>query len=121
MKKRILVIENDLNILELINIVLEDAGYKTLTFQNQNNLFRHVVDFQPDAVILDIIKPTPEGTELCEQIKAAETTSHIPVIVLSTHPRIEKVKEICADEVVHKPFNIDGLLEVLQDQLRSVS
>jgi DNA-binding response OmpR family regulator len=121
MKKRILVVENDPSILEVITIVLEDAGYETLSFRNQQDLFNHVVSFHPDAVILDIIKPTPEGTELCEQIKAAENTSHIPVIVLSTHPSIEKVKEICADEVVHKPFNIDGLLEVVQDQLRRVS
>jgi DNA-binding response OmpR family regulator len=119
MKKRVLVVENDPSILEIISIVLEQAGYEVLAYRNENGLFNHVVDFKPDAVILDIIKPTAEGTALCEEIKAAENTSHIPVVVLSTHPKIQKVKEICADEVIEKPFDIDGLLEVLKDQLRS--
>ncbi len=121
MKKRILVVENDKSILELITLVLDDAGYHVLAYPNEEKIYNHIVKFQPDAIILDIIMPTTKGTELCQQIKDAETTSHIPVIVLSTHPKIERVKEICADEVVAKPFDIDGLLEVLNDQLRTAS
>ncbi|HEY0176351.1 MAG TPA: hypothetical protein VGC08_08230, partial [Pedobacter sp.] len=63
--------------------------------------------------------PTPEGTAICESIKAAEDTSHIPVIVLSTHPKAEVVKEVCADEVVHKPFDISFLIDVIGQQLMS--
>ena len=55
------------------------------------------------------------------QIKEAEGTKHIPVIVLSTHPQIHKVKDVCADEIVEKPFDIDGLLEALEEQLKENS
>lgn len=121
MKKRILVVENNAAILELIGIVLEQAGYEALLYTSEKALFRHIEQFLPDAIVLDIFKPTMEGTELCRQLKAAKSTSHIPVIVLSTHPQIAKVKEICADEIVPKPFDVDGLLDVLQEQLRTAS
>lgn len=117
MKKRVLVVENNKEILEMISIVLEDAGYDLSLALNEQGIFDHIVAFKPDAILLDIIKPTLEGTELCRQIKEAEGTKHIPVIVLSTHPQIEKVKDICADDIVEKPFDIEGLLSALDVQL----
>ncbi|MFD0941284.1 response regulator [Pedobacter boryungensis] len=117
MKKRVLVVESNKDILELISIVLEEAGYKISLYRSEKDIFEHIVEFKPDAILLDIVKPTLEGTELCRRIKEAEGTNHIPVIVLSTHPQIERVKEVCADEVVPKPFDIDTLLETLNDQL----
>lgn len=121
MKKRILVVENNRDILDMISLVLEEEGYEVDLYTSEKDIFEHIIDFQPDAILLDIVRPTVEGTELCRQIKAAEQTSHIPVIVLSTHPQIQKVKEVCADEVVPKPFDIDALLEVLAEQLKSAS
>ncbi len=117
MKKRILVVENNKDILELISIVLEDEGYEVSLYLNEMGIFEHIVAFKPDAILLDIIKPTIEGTELCRQIKAAEGTKHIPVVVLSTHPQIEKVKDICADDTIEKPFDIEELLAALKEQL----
>ncbi len=121
MKKRILVVENDKAILDLIGILLNEAGYELSLYTNERNILAHVNDFMPDAILLDIMKPTLEGTELCRQLKDAKETNHIPIIALSTHPHIQKAKEICADEIVPKPFDIDGLLEVLQDQLKNAS
>jgi len=119
MKKRVLIVENNKEILELLSAVLEDADYELSLSLNERGIFEHIVEFNPDAIILDIIKPTMEGTELCRQIKEAEGTKHIPVIVLSTHPQIEKVKDICADDIVEKPFDIDGLMSVLNEQLKA--
>ncbi|TKC10227.1 response regulator [Pedobacter polaris] len=121
MKKRVLVVENNKDILELISLVLDEAGYDIHAFTNDKDIFDLIKTFQPDAILLDIIQPTLQGTELCRQIKEAEGTSHIPVIVLSTHPQIQKVKEVCADEIVEKPFDIDGLLEILSEQLKNAS
>ncbi len=119
MKKKILVLEKDRDILELIEIVLKDAGYETDLISSDREVFDHIKNFGPDVILLDIIHPTPEGTAICESIKAAEDTSHIPVIVLSTHPKAEVVKEVCADEVVHKPFDISFLIDVIGQQLMS--
>ena len=120
MKKRILVVENNKDILDLISLVLDEAGYEVDLYLSETNIFEKIITFQPDAILLDIVKPTIEGTELCRQIKEAETTSHIPVIAISTHNQIHKVKEICADETIEKPFDIDSLLEILSEQLNAV-
>lgn len=117
MNKKILVLEKNRDILELINIVLTDEGYIVDLLTSENEVFDHIRDFQPDIILLDIISPTKEGTALCKTIKAAEESSHIPVIVLSTHPKVEVVKEICADEVVPKPFDISFLLTTIESQL----
>ena len=121
MKKRVLVVENNRDILELISLVLDEAGYEVDLYQSEKNIFDKITEFQPHAILLDIIRPTVEGTELCRQIKEAEGTNHIPVIVLSTHNQIHKVKEVCADETIEKPFDIDGLLEILDQQINSVN
>jgi len=119
MNKKILVLEKNRDILELINIVLTNEGYCVDLLSSEKEIFEHIRNFQPDAILLDIISPTEEGTALCKTIKAAEDSSHIPVIVLSTHPRPEIVKEICADEVVAKPFDISFLLSTIAHQLLS--
>jgi len=120
-KKRILVVENNKDILGLISIILDGAGYEYCLLPNELNIFNRIVEFNPNAILLDIIRPTIEGTELCRLIKEAETTKHIPIIVLSTHPKVENVKDICADEVVEKPFDIDDLLGTIEEQLSEAS
>lgn len=121
MKKRILVIEHNKDILELISLVLDEAGYEVVSSKNDQNILEQAIGLQPDAILLDILKVTDEGTELCRQFKDVKETCHIPVIVLSTHPQIHKVKDVCADEIVEKPFDIDALLETLEEQLNSAN
>lgn len=117
MKKKILVLEKNKDILDLIEFILTDNGYDVDMISSDKEVFNHIKVFQPNAILLDVVTPTPEGTAICQSIKAAEDTSHIPVIVLSTHPKADVVKEICADEVIHKPFDIDLLVSVIEQQL----
>jgi CheY-like chemotaxis protein len=102
MNKRVLVVENDKSILEIIGLVLEEEGYTTSLHNSEGGILEKITAFEPDIIVLDIFRPTLESTELCRQLKAAQATAHIPVIALSTHPEINKVKEICADDVVPK-------------------
>ncbi len=117
LKKKILVLEKNKDIADLIHIILTDEGYLVELLSSNDSIFDHIKKFHPDVILLDIISPTAEGTELCEAIKAAEETNHIPVIVLSTHPKANIVKEICADEVIPKPFDISNLISIVEEQL----
>jgi DNA-binding response OmpR family regulator len=119
MKKKILVFDKNRDILDMIEIILTQEGYEVDPVCFHNQVSKRIEEFKPDAILLDVVNPTAEGTELCEAIKNAEDTSHIPVIVLSTHPKVNVVKEICADEVVAKPFDIDFLVAVVEQQLIS--
>lgn len=117
MKRKILVIENDPDILQIISHLLTDEGYEPILCMTEQGIFDVIHKEKPDAILLDVVKPTDQGTVLCREIKAAETTKHIPVIVLSTHSQIEDVKKICADDVIRKPFDIYNLLGVIREQL----
>lgn len=117
MKKKILVVERDRDILEIVSYILIERGYQVVSSQTEEGIFNKIKEFNPDAILLDVIKPSTEGTELCRAIKAAEGTKHIPVIVLSTHTRAAAIKEVCADEILPKPFDIDQLVDVLEKQL----
>lgn len=117
MKRKVLVLENDSDILQIISHVLTDEGYQTILCKSDHGILEVIFLHQPDVILLDVITPSEQGTRLCRTLKASEATSHIPVIVLSTHSRIEVVKEICADEVLKKPFDINLLLDVVKEQL----
>jgi DNA-binding response OmpR family regulator len=118
MKKRILVVENDAEILNVLNYLLKDEGFEVKTLRNVDDLIATITTFKPDAILLDVIVPGVEGTEVCRMIKSKKDLTHIPLIVLSTHPIVTAtIKELCADEVVSKPFDINHLVEVISNQL----
>jgi DNA-binding response OmpR family regulator len=117
MKKKILVLERDRDILEILTYILIERGYQVVSTQNEEEIFGHIATLSPDAILLDIINPSFEGTKLCRAIKAAETTKHIPVIVLSTNCTVETIKEACADDILAKPFDISELIDALEKQL----
>ena len=117
MKKKILVIEDDDDICQIISYVLIDGGFVTILCKTDHDIFDIIIINPPDIILLDVVRITEQGTELCKAIKAAESSRHIPVIVLSTHTKIDAVKEICADDVIAKPFDISLLLAVVKEQM----
>jgi CheY-like chemotaxis protein len=118
MKKRIFVVENDETILEIVESLLIDEGYDVKAIQPEGSIYEQIEHYKPDVILLDIIKPTDQGTELCRTLKADYRTKHIPVVVLSTHSKVaETIKSVCADEVVPKPFDIFDLLNTIELQL----
>ena len=119
MKKKILVIERDEDICQIISHILSEEGYEPILCRTEHGIFDTIVLNNPDIILLDIIRPTEQGTELCRAIKVTDTTKHIRVIVLSTHAKIGDVKQVCADEVVKKPFDIEELINLVKEQLAS--
>jgi DNA-binding response OmpR family regulator len=119
MKKTILVVEKDEGILEIVNLILLDRGYVVKGLRSEKGAIEAILTARPCAIILDIVAVTTEGTELCRLIKEHPEIKHIPIIVLSTHPKAVEVKGICADDVISKPFDIDELIACVERQLVS--
>ena len=118
MKKKIFVVENDPSILEIVTSLLTDEGYEVKALNMEDGIFEEIEVFKPHVILLDIVKPTEKGTLICRTLKADKRTKHIPVIVLSTHSKmVEAVKNVCADEVIPKPFDIFDLLNTIELQL----
>ncbi len=115
-KKKILVLEKDEDILQIIIHILNDEGYEVKGSRSEKGMIDEIKAYAPDAILLDIIQPTALGSELCRTIKLEQGICHIPVIVLSTHSKVDILKDICADEIVKKPFDVSFLVETLEKQ-----
>ncbi|WAC40919.1 response regulator [Pedobacter sp. SL55] len=115
MKKRILTIEDDPDILEILNIIFEEEDYEIIS-NNKGMSVDEVALAHPDLVLLDvrIVGFNKTGAQLCEELKASATTSHLPVILLSAERNLAQMATACgADAYISKPFDINGLINVV--------
>lgn len=117
MKKKILVVERDEDILYIIRHILEDQGFEVGISRTEEGIVERVIAEMPDMVLLDIIKPSEEGKALCNALRLIHSIKHIPVIVLSTYPQIQKEKIECADKIIDKPFEVSEIVKVINEHL----
>ena len=111
MTKKILVVDDDPDILDAITLVLEDTGYRVESSLEANYILRLKNSNLPDLIILDVLLSGSDGRLVCKQLKKKEITRKIPVIMISAHPNVEQsVKDAGAEEFIPKPFNIADLL-----------
>ncbi|GAB5466388.1 MAG: response regulator transcription factor [Candidatus Kapaibacteriales bacterium] len=107
-KKTVGIVDDEPDILELVTINLEKAGYSVKGFDNASEFLETLPDSSFDLLILDIMLPDYDGFELCKLIKGNPQYSDTPVIMLSAKSEeMEKVfgLEIGADDYVTKPFS----------------
>jgi two-component system, OmpR family, KDP operon response regulator KdpE len=117
---RILVVDDEPQILRALEMSLRGAGYDVDTATTGAQALTIAATQPPDAVIIDLVLPDTRGTEVCRELR---TWSSVPVIVLSVvGDESEKVAALDAgaDDYVTKPFGVDELLARLRAALRRV-
>lgn len=111
--KRILVVDDEEDILRLIQFQLTAEGYQVVTARDGLEALEKVVDEKPDLVILDIMMPKVDGWVVCHSIKGNAATKHMRVIILSAKAQfMSKIKGLYilqADLYMTKPFELDEL------------
>ena len=112
-KKNILVIEDNHAILDVITLILESEAFNVSGLNQGSNFLNHVLEFQPDVIIMDIMLPDIDGRVLLKELKENNLTKHIPVLMISarynaTNYMLDNVE---ADDFMAKPFNIDELMD----------
>jgi len=110
--KRILVIEDDEDILELLKIVFRDSGYDMI-FSNIDLDTDYINILHPDLVLLDVrLKgASRNGAEICREIKASPLLNKLPVILCSAEYNLAEIAQEChADTYISKPYNFIDLL-----------
>lgn len=114
--ERILVVDDDPGILASIELLLQDEGYDVQTStKNGEVIYEAIRTKPPDLIVLDILLSGHDGRTICKKLKSDEKTSHIPIILMSAHPRAEAMSiEAGADGFLAKPFDIDVLLELMK-------
>jgi len=113
--KRLLVVDDEPDILLTMRLLLELAGYAIVEAATGQEALDRVQDM-PDAVVLDIRLPDIDGLEVLSIIKADEHLARIPVVCVSAHSSGDTVRRafaLGAAAYVAKPFDFDDLLAVL--------
>ena len=107
MMPKILIVEDEPDIVELLAYNLHQAGFETITAFNGEDALRHANTKPPDLVLLDVLLPGVDGLEVCRILKRNPTTADIPVIMLTAKgEKTDRIVglELGADDYVTKPF-----------------
>ena len=110
-QKKILVVDDEPDILEFLQVILEEEGYTVVTTTKGEFVEKLHDGGLPELILLDVLLSGKDGREIVKQLKRQEETRHIPVIMFSAHPSAEETARLAgADDFVAKPFEIDILL-----------
>jgi len=121
MNKKILVIEDDINIVELIKFNLEDNNYIVDVAYHGKEGLSKAYDFMPDLILLDIMLPELDGLGVLNQLRNDDKIKNIPVIIVTAKTsELDKIVgfEIGADDYITKPFSVNEMLSRIKAHLR---
>lgn len=107
-KQKILVVDDEIDILTLLQYNLEKSGFIVSVAKDGPEAIEVARKERPDLIILDLMLPSMEGTEVCKAIKGREDTGHIPIIMLTAKgEEIDRIVglELGADDYITKPFS----------------
>jgi DNA-binding response OmpR family regulator len=115
--KKILIIEDDVDTLDMLEMILRDSGYAIIK-ANRRVSVDEIISITPDLAILDVMLPYGPGNELCLAIKSNPRSKNIPVILYSASSNLKKLaKDSLADKYLEKPFDINNLLEMVKETI----
>lgn len=117
-KQRVLIVDDDANIAELISLYLTKECYETLIVHDGEEALRVFGEFKPNIILLDLMLPGIDGYQVCREIR---TGSSLPIIMLSAKGEVfDKVLglELGADDYMEKPFDSKELVARVKAVLR---
>lgn len=120
-KEKILVIEDDADIQELVRYNMAKEGYQVMTAATGEDALVEMEKNTPDLIILDLMLPGIDGFEVCKLVRQDEQTRHVPVIMLTAKGEESDVVtglELGADDYMTKPFSPKVLLARVRAILR---
>jgi len=121
MSKKILIVDDEKDILDLLEFNLEAEGYKTISAKDGEEAIEKALKKSPDLILLDIMLPKKDGWEVLRELRAGKETATIPVIFLTAKDsEIDEVVglELGADDYIVKPIAMRKLLARVKATLR---
>ncbi len=113
--KRILIVDDDADLLISLKRILTKKGYDIVASANGLETIYLTRYFTPDLILLDVMLGDADGKEICHQLKVDKKTSEIPVIMISAHASVKEIKDSCeADAFIDKPFNLPVLYSKIE-------
>ena len=119
-KKKILVVDDEVDIVKTIQFSLELEGYKVLVSYDGEDALTQARKENPDLILLDIMLPKLDGYKVCRLLKFDEQYKHIPILMMTAKTQEKDKlmgKETGADEYITKPFDMEELMEKVKSYL----
>jgi DNA-binding response OmpR family regulator len=121
-RKHVFAIDGSPELLNLIRDLFQEEGYNVTTTNYVPTTFEQIETAHPDALIVDVLIGHDAGWELLEQLGADADTAGIPVLVVSTDPRLltraqEQAARYGTHRYLEKPFDIDALLTNIREMI----
>jgi len=122
MKKKILIIDDELDLITLLRTRLESQGYEVIYANDGDTGIAKVEQNKPDLIILDLKLPNLGGFWICKSLKSQDKYKNIPVIILTGVYKTEEDKnqalELGASAYIEKPFDAKVLLKRIEELLQ---
>ncbi len=119
MAQRIIVVDDDTSILDLLRVLLESEGYVVDTFNAAPQALKSAVKHPPDAAIVDLMMPEMNGLDLLKALRFNSKTRNVPVLICSAYYEnmLRSDKELKDLNVrrLRKPFHVEELLDIIEE------
>jgi two-component system, OmpR family, response regulator len=120
-KRKVLIVDDDEELVELLSDVFaKDGRFDIRTANNGFDAGMLVREFRPDLVVLDVMLPDINGKEVCQRVRSDESLEAVKIICISgmvEQDKISELRDAGANDFMHKPFNVDRLLDRACDLL----
>jgi EAL domain-containing protein (putative c-di-GMP-specific phosphodiesterase class I)/FixJ family two-component response regulator len=116
-ERKILIVDDDEDILLIVQTLLTNAGYAPILARNGREGIEQATAMQPDVILLDVTMPQMSGWEVCATLKNLPETSAIPIVMLTVKSEIKDLitgMQVGADDYITKPFTKRHLLETVE-------
>jgi DNA-binding response OmpR family regulator len=112
MTKKILAVDDEPDMLDIVAIMLENSGYEVLKAQDAEKALTMIDKGTPDLILLDLHLPGMQGEEFCKSLKSDDHMKKIPIILFSVSSQgmYTRTKDIGADDFIVKPFSAEQIL-----------
>ena len=120
MTKKILIVDDEPNIVTALEFLLQRSGYEVLLAQDGESALKQVAQHLPDLVLLDVMMSVKSGYEVCQRMRERADWQHIKIIMLSAKGReaeVNKGLSLGADSYVTKPFSNQELIAKIEGLL----
>lgn len=112
--ERILIIDDDPDVLTVLQMILKKKGYQTTTAVHEHDVYQKVHQEKPDLILLDVLLSGADGRHICRNLKSS-VHKDIPIVMLSGHPAAQKgMQEYGADDFLAKPFREKDVLQKIE-------
>jgi excisionase family DNA binding protein len=120
-KRKILVVDDDQELVDLIVDVLEkDGRFEVRAVNNGFDAGMMVKEYHPDLLVLDVMLPDINGREVCQRVRGDKTMDDVKIVCISgmiENDKIEDLKAAGANDFLHKPFEVETLIDRISAQL----